>query len=85
VRLAGRKSPGKSFWLAIAFSWSESKIFKVRSLNAKFLTFVLALLIASVISSYFVTIHTINKQVRESIVKRAESLAGVSPQLPAII
>jgi len=75
VRLAGRKSPGKSFWLAIAFSWSESKIFKVRSLNAKFLTFVLALLIASVISSYFVTIHTINKQVRESIVKRAESLS----------
>jgi len=75
VRLTGRKSPGKSFWLAMAFSWLESRIFRVRSLNAKFLTFVLALLIASVISSYFVTIHTIDKQVRESIVQRAESLS----------
>jgi len=59
----------------MAFSWLESRIFRVRSLNAKFLTFVLALLIASVISSYFVTIHTIDKQVRESIVQRAESLS----------
>jgi putative nucleotidyltransferase with HDIG domain len=47
----------------------------VRSLNAKFLTFVLALLIASVVSSYLVTIHTINRQVRDSIIKRAESLS----------
>ena len=47
----------------------------MRSLNAKFLTFVLALLIASVVSSYLVTIHTINRQVRDSIIKRAESLS----------
>ncbi len=50
-------------------------LLKVRSLNAKFSAFVLALLTASVISSYFVTIHTINLQVKDSIIKRAESLS----------
>lgn len=48
---------------------------KVRSLNAKFSAFVLVLLTASVISSYFVTIQTINLQVKDSIIKRAESLS----------
>ena len=75
MRLVGIKSPGKSFWPAIAFRLVDFKITKVRSLNTKFLTFVLALLIASVISSYFVTTNTIDRQVRESIVQRAESLS----------
>jgi putative nucleotidyltransferase with HDIG domain len=70
-----QKSPHKSFFLAMYLFKLNFKLFKVRSLNAKFSVFVLALLSASVISSYFVTIQTINRQVKDSIVKRAESLS----------
>ncbi len=70
-----QKSPHKSFFPAMYLFKLSLILLKVRSLNAKFSAFVLVLLTASVISSYFVTIQTINLQVKDSIIKRAESLS----------
>ncbi|MFA4926011.1 MAG: hypothetical protein WC524_05095, partial [Candidatus Aminicenantales bacterium] len=70
-----QKSPHKSFFPAMYLFKLSLILPKVRSLNAKFSAFVLVLLTASVISSYFVTIQTINLQVKDSIIKRAESLS----------
>ncbi len=45
------------------------------SLNAKFTIYVLLLLLAAIISSYYVSIHIMNQEIKGSIIKRAESLS----------